>query len=255
MILNDKQLAVQEAILKRLYPNLTLEEAKKKELWFWCIVKHSDWEYWKQISKVKFVRKDRDGNRVTTEDILSNDIEIIGLPPTLPRILTALGKDFWYNYWVIDNMYDGSFRPKRKLLNEDMTDCNLRQQSQETQDAIYNILCDDSEIYDKEKTDVSNLYEITSVKELELELWSYIAEHRESIGYDADKYTISEAIKRLPNDHILWFCIELINRWRISKKWCIEAVNRWNHELDEVYASCQEDDILRIQEEMTSIVL
>lgn len=162
MILTEKQIATQEAILKRLYPWVSMEEAKKKELWFWCIVKHSDWEYWKQISKVKFVRKDRDGNRVTTEDILSNDIEIIGLPPTLPRILTALGDEYSYIRWRIcrytirmcywpiceqtmirksDDHIQYIWICEWEILNEDMTDCNLRQQSQETQDAIYNILC------------------------------------------------------------------------------------------------------------------
>lgn len=146
MILNNKQLATQEAILKRLYPWVSMEEILGKEYILDNCILYSDsfyhiHQYWKNVIMKQTewcIFTKWSYNIYHSKQIIKS---IIGLPPTLSRVLTAFGKDFWYNYWVIDNMYDGSFRCERKLLNEDMTECNLRQQSQETQDAIYNILC------------------------------------------------------------------------------------------------------------------
>ena len=116
MILTEKQLATQEAIIKRLYPWVSIDEANEKEL---------------ELCR----------GLVYNITILYSTMQ--HMPPTLSRVLTALW-DYCYINLSIYSAYLWATPEhfcKRKLLNEDMTDCNLRQQSQETQDAIYNILC------------------------------------------------------------------------------------------------------------------
>lgn len=149
MILTPHQLELQEAILKRLYPWVSMEEAKKKES------KHNDTliildnnlvRIWDTIS---FECKENEWLPVMymvklDKVYLLPTKNIIGLPPTLPRILTALGDDYYYNmyelkrrvplFWIDTDI-------PRILLNEDMTDKNLWEQEQETQDILYSIFC------------------------------------------------------------------------------------------------------------------
>lgn len=125
MILNDKQLATQEAILKRLYPWVSMDEANEKEL---------------ELCR----------GLVYNITILYSTMQ--HMPPTLSRVIKALNSpQNWhiethlYKDWICSIFTDRSNNElcKRKLLNEDMTECSLRDQSIETQDIIYNILCKD----------------------------------------------------------------------------------------------------------------
>ena len=160
MILTEKQLATQEVIIKKLYPWVSIEKAKKKESQkFWCILCYDYYiEYgqkkplWDKIyTKVIKTHLDSTDWYSICDDYIWRHYpdkaywswdNVIGLPPTLSRILTALW-DYCYLDWSIFELItrDTEYICKRKPLNEDMTECNLRQQSQETQDAIYNILC------------------------------------------------------------------------------------------------------------------
>lgn len=127
------QLFCQEKLILASHPWLSLEEAKKKESKKrWCLLIFGtvimDW----------FI-VDNDGEVLYNVEIEDN--EIIWLPPSLPRVLNTL-KWVWifaYIWWCIEiyreEWYWNTVYP-RKLLNEDWTSCDLRQQSEETQNAI-----------------------------------------------------------------------------------------------------------------------
>ena len=146
-MLTEKQLTTQEAILKRLYPWVSMEEILGKEYILDNCILYSDsfyhiHQYWKNVIMKQTewcIFTKWSYNIYHSKQIIKS---IIGLPPTLSRVLTALW-DYCYLDWSIFELItrDTEYICKRKPLNEDMTECNLRQQSQKTQDVIYNILC------------------------------------------------------------------------------------------------------------------
>lgn len=158
MNLSPMQLFYQEKILLALYPWLSIEEARENEFEkHWCIVKYYNrnteerWEGLKLYNKIytnwNFFYCD------IYKDILYIDWDgyrysIIGLPPTLPRVLEALGdfRHIYYNWiiWKTSNLgiarWTTDWITKWKLLNEDKTDATLRDQGEQTQLAIAKLL-------------------------------------------------------------------------------------------------------------------
>ncbi len=143
MQLTTQQLELQEAILKRLYPWVSIEEIRKKENRDDAYIK-----VWIFNSKSKTIRNEYFKVYEIERNLVSRD-GIIWLPPTLPRILTALWDEYFYSCWCIEiyvwaDTWDKRYPLhyiKRQLLNEDMTDRNLREQDQETQDILHSIFC------------------------------------------------------------------------------------------------------------------
>lgn len=131
MTITPIMLFCQEQILKRLYPDMSLNESKNLELWqIWC--KLTRWEYvymdeyeWQWIISWWSI--------LYSPEILEE--EIIWLPPTLSRVLSALGDDYFfqsnaiYTYWLWGQVV---FKCERKLLNSNKTDATLFDQSEET---------------------------------------------------------------------------------------------------------------------------
>lgn len=82
------------------------------------------------------------------DDTFESHISIIGLPPTLPRVLEAFGNQYYFQDGKIKRIKKWKKRASyivnticdRKKLNEDKIDANLRDQSQETQLAIAKLL-------------------------------------------------------------------------------------------------------------------
>lgn len=104
---------IQEAILKKIYPDLNVFEAIFK---YWCVneVKYSDEWWWVCVF-------------------------------SLSRVISALDDAYWYNdeYWCIfwiDMRYERYTICERKLLNEDNSDCMLDDQSEETIEALHKLL-------------------------------------------------------------------------------------------------------------------
>lgn len=158
-------------------PWLTLEEAREKELELdWCkVVDKEHTFFWKKnptIMKKIYWSMDDDflyflhyrwdpTIKISTKEILLPEkYKILWLPPTLSRVLTALEKIYntkkdlnleyikwyivveeydWYGYYMWDIR-----ECKRNLLKEDGNDCTLFDQSQETQDILYSIICKDA---------------------------------------------------------------------------------------------------------------
>lgn len=62
---------------------------------------------------------------------------------SLSRVLTALGSDYlWCWYWIeVRFWYELDFVCERKLLKNDWSDATLFDQSQETQDILFDIIC------------------------------------------------------------------------------------------------------------------
>lgn len=164
MNLTPMQLFCQEKILLSLYPWFSIEEIDAKEIkHFWCMINidYQDqyiWEWWKECYSdidnktlymwLKWYTIDDNFDLPDTikswyDDIFESHISIIGLPPTLPRVLKSLEKYKWislsYYAWVIIRCRWEEIH--RKLLNEDKTDANLRNQTPETQLAIAKLLC------------------------------------------------------------------------------------------------------------------
>lgn len=163
MILTEKQLSTQEAIIKRLYPWVSMEEAKKKESQkFWCILCYDYYiEYgqkkplWDKIyTKVIKTNLDSTDWYSINDDYIWRHYpdkaywswdNVIGLPPTLSRVLTALWNCCYLDWSIFIVILRATAKNicKRKLLNEDMTECTLRDQSIETQDIVHFFLCED----------------------------------------------------------------------------------------------------------------
>lgn len=140
-----------------------LEEAREKELWkFWCFVKYY-WDSfrWDEVSNYQVIKKMDDdilfkniwlsddinnpSYRVTYHNFKETEIEsyeIIWLPPTLSRVLTALWPEFYCWNWIwhaekISNNYENrKYVCQRELINKDWTDATLFDQTPETQLAI-----------------------------------------------------------------------------------------------------------------------
>lgn len=179
---------MQEQILLRLYPWKTLEEAKEAEIWFWCRViskvywecmvtkyirqgsSSSEWYDWYRMQNGELYFSDyrtgeicyiimqtRQHAKTTADwwDVINDksireNFDIIWLPPTLPRVLQALGDLYWRWHRIIwlENKIVEIHRERimeqrnfedlcnRKLLNSDNTDATLFDQDQSTQDAI-----------------------------------------------------------------------------------------------------------------------
>ena len=170
MNLTPKQQWIQEEILKRLYPWKSLEEAKQEELKFWCKVTNGEWDilsviYSEETDNFNDDKKKRPKNieayiynikeqwnpranwRYATtyyafQKCIEEDwYEIIWLPPTLPRVMTALWNDYRYQSGEI--MWPAGYDfivGERKLLNDDNTECTLFDQPQDTQDSITALL-------------------------------------------------------------------------------------------------------------------
>lgn len=141
MNLSPMQLFCQNEIVKSAHPWLSLEEAKEVELKAkWCLVTVLFRVVLSRVSHV--VMYDEEKYRDKKHDI-------IGLPPSLARVLNALGEyNYCYYEWKIIDNEDAwcdcqrckyccwIWRIHRKLLNEDWTDATLRDQSEETQESI-----------------------------------------------------------------------------------------------------------------------
>jgi len=154
MKLTPQQIEMQEAILLKIYEWCTLEDAIKKEyesIWqkfnwlYICSRTRNAWNYW-TMSQDDFTEASYD------DELLFDNIFI-----SLQKILTTLNFS-WYNpsYWYLQwwiyeinertNDNETTFKIwdyvcDRKLLNDNWTDATLRDQSKETQDIIYNMLC------------------------------------------------------------------------------------------------------------------
>lgn len=162
--LSKLDLFVQEKILLAIHKWCTIEEARKKELpLFWCMVidilHHFFWELTPEMMiKIYWSEEcvEDDGYTFlhyrwnpTVSAWLDNllDVErfnIIWLPPTLPRILHTLGDMYLYRddniYYINLQFHTDDFICKRKLLNEDWTDCDFFDQSEETKQKIWELL-------------------------------------------------------------------------------------------------------------------
>ena len=150
MNLTPMQLYCQNEIVKRAHPWCTLNIAKKKDLKFWCLVKWGiylcKWRW--MPNEVLQTEQDHEPlsnwyqpfpvPRVTEDNYRDQPEYIIGLPPTLARVLNALGWDYWYDNdrGSILNHQEDKLMCVRELLNEDWTDATLRDQSEETQESI-----------------------------------------------------------------------------------------------------------------------
>jgi len=158
MNLTPIQLYCQEKLILASHPWLSLEETKKKEFRFypWCkAVRRKNW-YTTVLCTVistrydmmsayihPYNRRDYSPIKISVKDIE----QIIWLPPTLPRVLNALGSRYKYAvgwiYHILTRDEDISWRSNvsniicnRKLLNSDWTDATLRDQSEDTQRSI-----------------------------------------------------------------------------------------------------------------------
>ena len=160
MNLTEKQLKVQEAILLRLHPGKSLEEARRQEPILWCILSivESFWpihgtiiDYEESLHLIEYTIKWDDWAIEKAMNL--NKFNIIWLPPPLSRVLQALGEDYVFIQWWIYKInslasclavwsvrYLEEEKVHRKLLNDDGSDATLRDQSQETQDAIDKLL-------------------------------------------------------------------------------------------------------------------
>ena len=167
-MLTQQQLEMQEAILLAVHKWCTLEEARKKEIkHFGCIICYDyDIDYGKKkyllekiysriIDRNEENVKDANLRRHYTDKEFRNWNDVIWLPPTLSRVLTALDSINHATYvffnqsicplkFANNNVNDNIRLWKlcdRKLLNDDGADATLFDQSQETQDAIHSMLC------------------------------------------------------------------------------------------------------------------
>ena len=135
---------IQDRILEAVHW-CTLEEAREKEKVFWSYV--YDEENWLMCILMKLT--EYTDVRLKNWDwwtIKDDTVSFTGLPPTLPRVLTALGENRIYSRWNICYIWRDWLTTyftkicKRKLLNEDWTDATLFDQSQDTITAIWNLL-------------------------------------------------------------------------------------------------------------------
>lgn len=108
-----------------------------QESWRKTIIE-CNWE--KRIGYIPFSYNDE--NREPSRWIIKN---IIWHPISLARVLSALGKlyfyDWWLQWWETEKKYEAYYICKRKLLNKDNSDCMLSDQSPETIKAIWEIVC------------------------------------------------------------------------------------------------------------------
>ena len=148
MKLSPMQLFCQEKLILASHPWLSFNDAEIEERCTkWCLYS-CEWEVLEYLfTKVPneyecfpvFYNKRKDKTEHWDWDY---DYPIIWLPPTLARVLNALGSEFYCRNWIrhaekISNNYENrTYICQRKLLNEDWTDATLFDQSEETQLAI-----------------------------------------------------------------------------------------------------------------------
>lgn len=147
MKLNQSQIKIQEAIVLRLYEGCTIEQARGKEVLLnWCVVYN-----WQELVESKWLAsKSWDNYHYVIWPWYAStckNSDIIWLPPTLPRVLSALGDRYLYGGWSINTYRDPKMKSSRdtvicyrKLLNDDKSDATLRDQSEDTQKAIWKLL-------------------------------------------------------------------------------------------------------------------
>jgi len=161
MTLTPQDLAVQEKILLAVHKWCTIEEAKYKESKLErCVLKFSKWdgsgmqEGYYSIASLTYQMTDihqwcyslfyvRSSHREIFKIHTNYWYKIVWLPPTLSRVLIALGDSFWYwRSWYIVEFWKISHHSRcwRKLLNDDWTDATLRDQSQETKEKVAELL-------------------------------------------------------------------------------------------------------------------
>jgi len=138
--MTDKQLKTQEAIMIAIHGSIKEAREKEKDV-TWCL------KIARKLSR--FANSfDKQDEVVVVNNYYYTKWKIIWLPPTLDRVLYCL-----WSIWLWSCFADWSIMTTNwgcrireyvcdwKLLNEDWSDTNLFDQSEETQDAIYNLLC------------------------------------------------------------------------------------------------------------------
>lgn len=158
MNLSPMQLFCQNEIVKRAHPWCTLNIAKKKDFKFWCLVKWGiylcKWRW--MLNVVLQTEQDHEPlsnwyqpfpvPRVTEDNYRDQPEYIIWLPPSLARVLNALGSEFYFWNWLwhaekISNNYENrKYICDRNLLNKDWSDATLRDQEESTQNTIVVLL-------------------------------------------------------------------------------------------------------------------
>ena len=153
--MKTQDLELQDAILLSIHWTEDIEEARQKELWFWCsavLLLPTDWCNWVHTEIHTITSHSLNvfnGKHCTNYRDLITWIEytiktIIGKPPTLARVLKALWDDYSYAYnSLVSNLFQEETRKvcERQLLDDQGNDMSLRDQSQETKDAIYSLIC------------------------------------------------------------------------------------------------------------------
>jgi len=142
MNLTPQDLLIQEKILLAVHKWCTIEEAREKDLWYWSVLQTNEnnrrqpaWE----VRRIWRLTRPQEATDMSWYDI-------IWLPPTLSRVLTALWNEYFQYIWMIfcfENDDDWEYKQQvcmRKLLNDDGTDATLRDQSQETKDKVAELL-------------------------------------------------------------------------------------------------------------------
>ena len=154
---------IQDRLILAAHPWLSLEEAKKAELWYWCAVNTSFWWFdiifsvteWYEWDPTKWcfilTPHEWDFSYQITHPSAFNDI--FWLPPCLARVLNGLSSD-WFLYlyfnwriyiryednidwaWnLLDKWYDSQVC-ERIIINPDWSPATLFDQSPETISAI-----------------------------------------------------------------------------------------------------------------------
>lgn len=147
MNLTEKQIQTQNAILKAVHGTDDIEEAREKDLWFWCVIENDADDY----NSIYFTQVvEINDSKVETLAWTGYD-RIIWQPPTLSRVLKVLGikeGETWNWYFASHTWKIAKYtRPAPavvcnwELLKEDGTDATLRDQSEEVQNAIHDLLC------------------------------------------------------------------------------------------------------------------
>lgn len=138
---------IQDRILEAVHW-CSLEEARKKDLKFWCILlrKFDDWSSFLEtllhFERDTFYLLSTSWWVTNSYAVYWKPIEIIWLPPTLSRVLTALWNEYcMLDYWSIRNKTNAYRKVwDRKHLNEDKSEASLFDQSQDTITAIWVLL-------------------------------------------------------------------------------------------------------------------
>ena len=137
----------------------------------WCMIRFDDWQRW-QITQAQMLRASTEEKNCWMKDEMEyllcyftssgtfkkiyreeNIDKIIWHPVSLARVLNALGDTYWYDWhrwWIVhyelwhnslDYTQSFDYWIWRNLRNEDWSDCMLDSQSEETIEALYNIIC------------------------------------------------------------------------------------------------------------------